>query len=308
MKSLLSIPAKLFGQGARVAGTRITQTTPTGAIEGSLIVPVSSGSVPVALIIAGSGPTDRDGNNKSMKNNSLRLLATELKKYSIASLRYDKRGIGASRASGLSEEELSFENYIADAVGWIDLLNNDERFSEVIVIGHSEGSLIGMIASQEGDVTKFVSLAGAAKKASEVLLDQLETQSAELRDLSESIIGKLMRGEVTYSIEPQLQSIFRPSLQPYLISWFKYSPVVEISKLHIPVLVVQGTTDIQISLDHANLLASAASNAELVLVDEMNHVLKRSALNRSENIATYNMRKLPNHPALIQEIGNFLSS
>lgn len=308
MKSLLSIPAKLFGQGARVAGTRITQTTPTGAIEGSLIVPVSSGSVPVALIIAGSGPTDRDGNNKSMKNNSLRFLAIELKKLGIASLRYDKRGIGASRASGLSEENLSFENYIQDAEGWIEILGKDDRFSEVIVIGHSEGSLIGMVASRHSNVSKYISLAGVGKKASEVLLDQLGTQPEEIRENSRRIIERLLKGEVTNSIDPSLRSLFRPSVQPYLISWFKYNPVDEVSRLEIPVLVIQGTADMQVPVEHANLLAEANNRAEVVLIEDMNHILKKSVSERSQNIATYNMPKLDNHPALVQEIQKFLSS
>jgi len=273
IRKILSLPLVLLGLGASSAGVEITQTSATGEIKGSLLVPDSNGVMPVALIISGSGPTDRDGNSKSVKNNSLLLLANELEKSNIASLRYDKRGIGASRASGLSEKDLSFENYIADAKGWIEILSGDDRFSEVIVIGHSEGSLIGMVAAQKSKVSKFISLAGPGKNAGEVLLEQLGAKPQEFRDLSVPIIEKLVRGETTDSIDPSLQTLFRPSVQPYLISWFKYDPVEELAKLVIPVLVVQGTTDIQVPVAHAELLADSNSQADFILVNEMNHVL-----------------------------------
>jgi len=285
----------------------VTQTTSTGDIKGSLRIPDSSSQVPVALIISGSGPTDRDGNNQSMKNNSLLHLANELEAYGIASLRYDKRGVGASRDSGLSEAQLRFEHYVADAKGWIEILRQDDRFSEVIVIGHSEGSLIGMLASQGSDVSKLISLAGAWKKASDVLLEQLDTQPPEILDPSKRIIEKLVSGNITDTVNPSLQQLFRPSVQGYLISWFRYDPINELSKLRIPVLVLHGTTDIQLPASHAKLIEDFAGEVELVLVDEMNHILKRSVLDREKNIATYNMPELPNHPMLIHEVLKFLS-
>jgi len=298
----------LLGFSAFSTEMDITQTTATGDIMGTLLVPDSTREAPVALIISGSGPTDRDGNNKFMKNNSLLLLASELEKSNIASLRYDKRGVGASKMSGLSEKDLSFETYIIDAKGWIEILSRDDRFSDVIVIGHSEGSLIGMVAAQNSEVSKFVSLSGSGKNASEILLEQLGTQPSEIRDLSTPIIANLVQGKTTDSVDPSLQALFRPSVQPYLISWFKYNPVEELSKLKIPVLVVQGTTDIQVPVTHAKLLGDSNKQADVVLVEEMNHVLKRSVLDRSENIATYNMPKLPNHPVLSQEIIKFISA
>jgi alpha/beta superfamily hydrolase len=130
----------------KVLESEILLKTPTGTLSGTLLIPGEISKYPVALIIAGSGPTDRDGNNTSMKNNSLKLLATSLAEHQIASLRYDKRGIGASREAAISEADLRFEDFIEDARDWIGLLIKDKRFSEVIVIGHSEGSLIGMVS------------------------------------------------------------------------------------------------------------------------------------------------------------------
>jgi alpha/beta superfamily hydrolase len=98
--------------------------TGTGKLEGTLLTDDLKVSKTVALIIAGSGPTNRDGNNPTMINNSLKMLADELAKIGISSLRYDKRGIGESKSSGLKESELRFDNYINDANSWVEYLNN----------------------------------------------------------------------------------------------------------------------------------------------------------------------------------------
>jgi len=143
--------------------------TETGNIEGTLMMPPSNPTKTIALIIAGSGPTDRDGNNPAMKNNSLKMLAIELNKNGIASLRYDKRGIGKSMQAGLKEADLRFENYVNDAKKWTVYLKNKLKFNNIIVIGHSEGSLIGMIASQNNIVSKFISIAGAGQSADKII-------------------------------------------------------------------------------------------------------------------------------------------
>lgn len=162
--------------------TKITLQTKTGEIAGTLTTPEKFDKIPVALIIAGSGPTDRDGNNPMMKNNSLKILATELSKNGIATLRYDKRGIAESKAAGKNETDLRFDDYVNDAKEWIQLLKQDKRFSKVIVIGHSEGSLIGMIAGTTAD--KFISIAGAGQSADKILKEQLSAQAKEVQDLS----------------------------------------------------------------------------------------------------------------------------
>jgi predicted alpha/beta hydrolase len=125
-------------------------TTSTGTLYGTQIIPTSNVPEPVVLIIAGSGPTDRDGNNPlGGPNNSLKLLAEGLAGHGIASIRYDKRGIGESSAAGTKEVDLRFDTYVEDAALWIQQLQADSRFSSVTVIGHSEGSLIGMLATQK---------------------------------------------------------------------------------------------------------------------------------------------------------------
>ncbi|MCB0746615.1 MAG: alpha/beta fold hydrolase [Ignavibacteriae bacterium] len=287
-------------------GKNVILETSTGNLEGSLLVTPIKTKMPVALIMAGSGPTDRDGNNPMMTNNSLKLLALGLEENGIASLRYDKRGIGKSKDAGLKEIDLRFENYVDDAESWIDYLRKDSSFSEIIVIGHSEGSLIGMIAANNKKADKFISLAGAGESANKIIKRQLASQPPTVLEPSLEIIAKLEAGETTDDVPQMLTSIFRPSVQPYIISWFKYDPQIEIAKLKIPVLIVQGTTDLQVTLDDAEKLAKANSNAKLQIIEGMNHILKEADMDNQKNIATYSNPELPLKDGLIDLIVEFI--
>ncbi len=287
-------------------GENIILETRTGNLEGTLLIPTKNKNIPVALIIAGSGPTDRDGNNPYMKNNSLKMLATALLENGIATLRYDKRGIGASKDAGIQESDLRFENYIDDAIQWIEFLNLENQFSEIIVIGHSEGSLIGMIASQQTKVDKFISIAGMGKPAAVLIKEQLKSQPSFVLEESLPILQKLEKGETIDLVPQMLKPLFRPSVQPYMISWFKYDPKKEIVKLHIPILIVQGTTDIQVSIEDANILLNANSKAKLEIIKGMNHILKESELDRQKNLQTYNQPDLPLKSGLIDIIISFV--
>ena len=284
----------------------ITLKTKTGDIKGSLLVPSNSEKASVVLIISGSGPTDRNGNNPNMTNNSLMMLANELKKNGIASLRFDKRGIGESTSSGMQESDLRFENYVNDVKGWVDLLKESNKFSEIIVLGHSEGSLIGMIASQKAEVEKFISVAGAGNSAGDIIREQLKAQPAFVLNQSLPIIEKLENGEREENVPQMLYALFRPSVQPYMISWFKYDPQIEIAKLNKPVLIVQGTTDIQVSVLDADKLASANNKAQKQIIEGMNHILKEAEMDRLKNIQTYSMPDLPLKKTLIEIIVKFI--
>ncbi|MEC7264820.1 MAG: alpha/beta fold hydrolase, partial [Bacteroidota bacterium] len=260
----------------------------------------------VVLIIAGSGPTDRDGNNPFMKNNSLKMLAEGLAEKGIASLRYDKRGIGESKAAGLEESQLRFEHYVDDAKAWVELLARDPKFSKIVILGHSEGSLIGMIASQNKDVAQYISIAGVADPAAKTLKEQLKAQPAFVSELSNPILDQLEMGKQVDSVPPMLYSLFRPSVQPYMISWFQYDPKSELAKLKIPILIVQGTTDIQVNVVNATALSAANPNAKLKIIEGMNHILKPSVSDRTANIATYGMPELPLIDGFLEPIVTFI--
>ena len=123
----------------------VTLNTEDGVIKGKLILPSTERNCPIVLLIAGSGPTDMDGNSPLLhgKNNSLKYLAEGLAENGIASLRFDKRGIATSAAAGKEESLLRFEDYVNDVKGWLNFLANDERFTGITVIGHSEESAKG---------------------------------------------------------------------------------------------------------------------------------------------------------------------
>lgn len=245
-------------------------------IKGTLEVPKSNNPIEVALIIAGSGPTDRDGNSKLLpgKNNSLKLLADCLFKNGIASLRYDKRGIGES--DKVKEEEMTFDQLVTDAVEWVHFLQKDKRFSKIFIIGHSEGSLIGMMAAERTNTDKFVSLCGTGQPAYSIIEEQLIGNNLPQELLKECrvIMDSLKHGQTVKNVNLALVALFRQSVQPYLISWFKYDPCVEISKLKIPILVVGGTTDIQVGIKDAELLSRANKESIVVTIANMNHILK----------------------------------
>ncbi|HET6275875.1 MAG TPA: alpha/beta fold hydrolase [Candidatus Cybelea sp.] len=277
-------------------------------LSGTLTTPPGAGRSPVALIIAGSGPTDRDGNGPLAKTGTYKLLAAALAAAGIATLRYDKRGVGTSRTTQ-QESDLRFDDLVADAVTLTHYLESTKRFSSVSIVGHSEGSLIGMLAAQRDPAVKaFVSLEGAGRRAPVVLEEQVQAAGASPAIAAEvaQYDRSLLAGQTVPSPDPQLLALFRPSVQPYLISWYKYDPATEIAKLRIPVLIVQGTTDLQVTISDANRLAAANPRAKLAVIAGMNHVLRAAPADRSQNLATYTDPSLPLDPRVTAAIAEFL--
>lgn len=249
--------------------------TGTGILYGTLAVPAMI-PAPVVLIIAGSGPTDRNGNSgRFVRGDTYKLLAAALVTEGVATLRYDKRGVGQSADAIPQEKNIRFETFVEDAEGWLSSLRSDRRFSAVAVAGHSEGSLIGMIAVQRQRVGFFVSLEGAGYSAAVVLREQLKGKvSPDLYAQCDSIISRLQHGQLVPNPPPELFALFRESVQPYLISYFQYDPSVEIARVQGAVTIVQGTADVQVGVENARALERADPRARLALLDGMNHVLK----------------------------------
>ncbi len=289
-----------------IAQTTIPVEIPVeqGMLKGTLSQPKDMSKTPVALIIAGSGPTDRDGNNPMMKNNSLKMLADSLNLRGIATLRFDKRGIGESLIRDFREENLTFDTYINDAKLWLNYLKKDKKFTKIIVIGHSEGSLIGMNIANEAD--KFISLAGAGFPADEVLKTQLSAQPKGVKDYSFALLDTLKQGKTIQKVSPLLQALFRPSVQPYLISWFRHDPRLDLASLKVPVLLVQGTKDIQISLTDFQALRQAMPKAESIIIEDMNHILKIiSGSDKNDNIKSYGNPNMAVSSILVETIEKF---
>jgi pimeloyl-ACP methyl ester carboxylesterase len=286
---------------ATVLQRPITLDTGTGELFGSLLLPKSDNPVPVVLLISGSGPTDRDGNNTDGgRNDSLKRLAWVLAKHNIASVRYDKRGVAASLAATPDERNLSIEAYVADAEAWGRKLKSDPRFGQLILLGHSEGALIASLAAPSVDAAGVISLSGSARPVDEVIRQQLSNRlPPPLMLRSNELLDSLKAGKTDQNVPPQLQVIFRPSVQPYLISLFRQDPAAAFAKLKMPALIIQGSNDIQVGVNDARLLKAAKPDAELVVIEGMNHVLRIVPNDVKRQLASY---KDPNLP-LAAELG-----
>lgn len=303
---------------ALAASESVSLTTNGVTLAGTLELPEGNGPFPVVLIVAGSGPTDRDGNSALLpgKNDSLKLLAGGLAARGIASVRYDKRGVGASTAPGLQEADLRFDDYVNDAAAWLDMLGADTRFHSVGVVGHSEGSLIALVAAQKANVPKLrvgavVSLEGAGENAADLILTQLRANHnnpPELVAEAQKIVAELRAGRTVAQVSPVLNSLFRPSVQPYLISWFAYDPARQIAALKVPVLIVQGESDLQTGVRDAQLLKAAQPAARRLLVPGMNHVLKEVGNDMALNQKAYSDPSLPLAPGLLHPVAEFLKA
>jgi pimeloyl-ACP methyl ester carboxylesterase len=281
-----------------------------GSLQGTLFTPLGIKKPPVVLIIAGSGPTDRDGNSRMMagKNNSLLQLADSLASHGIASLRYDKRGIAKSQLKGFKEENMQFGDGVDDAIAWIQWLKS-KGYKKIYIAGHSEGSLVGMAAANKAKVSGFISVAGSGRRIDKVLREQLQAGAGpdSLKQLAGRYLDTLLNGTKIPKPNPMLFSLFRPSVQPYMISWLQYDPETLIASLRCKTLVVQGKKDIQINETDARLLHEANPRSSLVLIDDMNHVLKAvKSENKADNLKAYTDPSLPVMGELVQAMVKFV--
>lgn len=287
----------------------ISLKTLSATIHGTLTMPKNaSGKIPVVLIIAGSGPTDRNGNSEKLglETNAYKDIAEGLGKSGIASVRYDKRMIGESQ-TGNKEADLRFDDYVDDAVGLVQMLSNDERFSKVIILGHSEGSLVGMLATRDQPVKGYISVAGAGQRADKIITEQLKSQPKFIQDGFKTLTDSMKKGKTIDNIDPGLYFIARPSIQKYLVSWFRYDPFYVIKSVKVPTLIIQGTTDLQVAVSDAERLKKGKSDATLIIIPGMNHVLKDAPADKDQNLATYKNPDLPLKAELIPDIVKFIN-
>lgn len=275
--------------------------TGQGVLHGSLLLPQQDTPPPVVLIIAGSGPTDRDGNNPAGgRVDNLKRLALLLANANIASVRYDKRGVAASQPATPDERDLSVERYVADVVAWGHKLKADPRFGSLILIGHSEGALIASLAAEQAGASAVISLAGSGRPMAEVVREQLAERlpPAQLARGS-ALLDRLEAGQTSLNVPAPLRQVFRPSVQPYLITLFRQDPAAAFARLPMPALIVQGRNDVQVDVADAQKLKDAKPDAHLVLIEGMNHMLRISPKDMSEQRESYQNPQLP----LARELG-----
>lgn len=316
---LLIIGVSLSAQAQTEETLRYVITQPAGvslALEGTLTLPANlTKPVPAVLLIAGSGPTDRNGNSTIpgyQQMNMFRQLADSLTKRDVAVLRYDKRGSGTNSmlyALRFNKTEPNFNYGVDDAAGFIRQLQADRRFSSVTVAGHSEGSLVGMLAATETKAARFISIAGAGQNIADIIKVQFANGGVQGEMLATATrdLDSLKAGHVVQQPPNMLASFFAPTVQPYLISWMKYDPAQVIKAFKGPVLIVQGKRDVQVDVTEADRLKAARPDAKLVFFDTMNHILKEAPAERMANLATYSNPKLTIVPALADTIAAFVN-
>jgi len=277
-------------------------------VEGTLLTPNTKTST-LAIIIPGSGPTDRDGNQNFMKNNSLKFLAQDLSNNGITTFRYDKRALTMLK-KGANEKKIKqvrFDDFAIDAQKVVAYFKNRKRYDKIYIIGHSQGSLVGMLAANE-NVDGFISIAGPGKPIDQIILEQIGMMGADdLVESAKKTFEIMKTGKVDKNFNPGLANIFNLDVQPFIMNWLSYSPTEQLAKLTIPTLIVNGTNDIQVSTTEAKLLKKAKEDSELVIIENMNHVLK-TVVNKDtqENAKTYNMPQLKNSPELAEKIVAFI--
>ena len=288
----------------------ISLDTGTGELFGTLLLPKSPNPVPVVLIIAGSGPTDRDGNNSDGgRNDSMKRLALILAKHNIASVRYDKRGVAASRPATPDERDLSIEKYVDDAVAWAAKLKTDSRLGPLILMGHSEGALVATLAAERAGAVALISVAGTGRPVDQVVREQLQDRlPPPLLARSEQLIEEIKAGKTDNDVPEPLQVVFRPSVQPYLISLFRQNPTAAFGQLKIPTLIIQGRNDMQVGVGDAELLHKAKPDSQLAIIDGMNHVLRIVPMDIKRQLASYKDPQLPLASEVTDRILKFLDS
>ncbi|MEC5144289.1 alpha/beta fold hydrolase [Chitinophaga sp. 212800010-3] len=290
---------------SRMESSDSVGTADGGTLYGTLLIPDNVKTCPVALIIAGSGPTDRNGNSILVGKadaDGYRLLANALAAAGIASLRYDKRWVGQS-SSGFKKEpgKVTIEDYMTDAVTWLEHLQHDQRFSGVVVIGHSEGALIGSMMAQQHTFKSLVSLAGPADPMDQILLAQLKPRLPDsLYRNAVSIFHTLRDQQDPVAVPEALHIFFNPGIYEYWKSAVRLLPCSLISQVKIPVLILNGTADVQIPPAQARQLKQCLPAARLELIGGMPHLLKDTQ--SSSNSAS----PLPLCPSLLTPLVNFI--
>jgi hypothetical protein len=309
-----SIAATLHAQSAAPVGEAIEAAGPLAPLSGTLLRASEGGEGPVALIIPGSGPTDRDGNNPlGVAASPYRLLAEALLERGIATVRIDKRGMFASKAAIADANAATIPDYAADTAAWVAATRKATGASCVWLIGHSEGGLVALVAAQEVEgLCGLVLVAAPGRPVGDVIKAQLRVNPANfvLVPSADAAIDALAAGRrVDPATLPQpLLGLFNPALQGFLISLFSYDPADLAAKVKLPLLIVQGGRDTQVPVADAERLAAANPAAKLVVLPDLTHVLKDVPDGTpAANLATYRDPALPLGKGVAGAVADFIA-
>lgn len=275
-------------------------------VQGTLWLPENQKQPPLVILLTGSGPNDRDGNSPMTKNDSHKQLAKVLLENGIATYRYDKRVVTQIKKKKV-DPDTSFDDFVTDAASVVAYFENDNRFSKIILTGHSQGSLVAMLAVNE-NVDGFISLAGSGEEIDKVIVAQVAKQAPGLDKIAAATFQKMRDSvEIITDVSPYLMSLQAPEMQPFMESWMAYDPAKEISKLQLPILIINGDRDEQVSVDQAQILKNASPDAQLTIIKGMNHVLKQVPEDDLVAAKSYSDPNFPIHPELVTSMLGFIN-
>ena len=257
---------------------------------------------PLIIWVHGSGNTDRNGNQGAIiKANYIKQFRDSINKKDIAFFSFDKRTSNPKNSKFL--KNISFNDLVNDVKKVISHFKSDTRFSEIILIGHSQGSLIAMLASE--NTHKYISIAGPSSGIDKTLIQQITKQAPFLVDALKAHIKELKETGAIKEVNPMLLTLFKKENQAFFADWMQYNPSEEIKKLMIPILIISGTKDIQVKTEDADALHAANKNSTLVLINNMNHVLKNIEVD-ADNMKSYYAAHYKLSNKLISEIVKFI--
>ena len=304
---------------ARIAPSTQAQLTeveapgPCGPLSGTMVHPTND--APTVLMIPGSGPTDRDGNNpQGVRAAPYRLLAEGLAGHGIGSVRIDKRGMFGSQAAVDDPNGVTIDDYVRDTSAWIEVIRSRTGADRVWLLGHSEGGLVALAAAAVlENIAGLILVATPGRPLGDILKEQLRANQATTSQIAAAdyVIGELSAGRrmAEAKIPPELAPLFSAKVQGFLISAFSLDPADLARKIDKPILIVQGQRDIQVPSADAERLKDAAPSSTLVMLADTNHVLKRvTSVDRNANIATYLDDNLPLVPEVVETISAFIKS
>jgi len=295
----LLLPA-LIATNAAAAETKIR----VGAIDGVLTVPADAERPPVALLIAGSGSIDHDGNGPQIKPATLKKLSEQLVARNVATLRYDKRGAGGWKPEFGRPEDFRFKDYVDDAAALVEYLRSSGKFSRIILVGHSEGGLVAILTARRVPVDGLVLLATAARRQGDLLKAQLEKKLApdQFQPIAKAV-DDIMAGQIVDPTPPGLA--IPPSMQPGIASAFTEDPIAPLKLVEQPTLIIAGGRDHQLARVDFAALAAASPVAKTFWLPDMNHVLVDVA-DEADDQAAYSQSERPLDPELIDAVAAFV--
>jgi uncharacterized protein len=278
-----------------------------GNIDAVLTTPPDVDRPPVALLIAGSGSTDHDGNGPQAKPATLKKLAEQLAERKIATLRYDKRGAGGWKPEFGKPEDFRFKDYVDDAVSLVNYLKSSGKFARVVVVGHSEGGLVAILAARQVPVDRLVLLVTAARRQGDLVKAQLEKRQIppDILDPILKAIDSIMAGQI---VDPPPRGLaIEPSMQPSVASAFTADPIDPLKSIDKPILIVGGGHDVQVARLDFVALSTASPLAKTLWLPDMNHVLV-DVTDDADNLAAYNQPERALDSRLVDAIAAFIQA